>query len=487
LSRAGSPTYAAIDFGASSGRVLTGSLVAGQVNLTERHRFKNSPVQLPGGLHWNLLHLFAESVSALRGTSGLRGIGVDTWAVDYGLLDHRGELLGLPFHYRDGRSDALVGEAYSRVPRAEHYAITGIQELSFNTVFQLLADSSAGEVLPIASRLAMVPDLLALWLTGELANERTNASTTGLLDARTGEWSHDLIARLGLPAQLFQELVDPGARLGVTLPHHEIGAVPVFTVASHDTASAFVGAPISDDHCAVLSSGTWSLLGLELPGPVLTEAAQAADVTNERGIDGTTRLLKNVMGLWLEQECARAWGIGHAELFALASTAPAETPLFDPDRPEFLHPGDMPRRIAEACGDTGQSAPEGAGGMVRSIVTSLACKYRYVLELLESVSGREVHRIHVIGGGSQVALLCKLTADLTGRDVLAGPVEATAIGNVLVQARADGELGSLAEIREVAAASAHPVHFEPSADRAAADATYQRFLAVTGLVQPVAA
>ncbi|MDQ8045921.1 MAG: rhamnulokinase family protein [Solirubrobacteraceae bacterium] len=480
------PTYAAIDFGASSGRVLTGTIVGGQVDLTEHHRFANTPVRLPGGLHWNLLNLFSESVGALRGMHHLRGIGVDTWAVDYGLLDARHELLGLPFHYRDGRSDALVGEAFDRVSRAEQYAIAGIQTLPFNTIFQLLADQD-GPALSAATRLAMVPDLIGLWLTGELANERTNASTTGLLDARTGDWSEGLIQRIGLPTQLFTELVDPGHRLGPTLPHLDVGSVPVYTVASHDTASAFVGAPIVDDHCAVLSSGTWSLLGLELPAPVLTEAAQAADLTNERGIDGTTRLLKNVMGLWLEQECSRTWGIGHAELFALATQSTVEAPLFDPDRPEFLQPGDMPRRIAEACVDAGQAAPEGAGGTVRSILTSLACKYRYVLELLEQVSGREIRRIHVIGGGSQVALLCRLTADITGREVLAGPVEATAIGNVLVQARADGELGSLADIRAVAAASAHPEHFEPSADQAASESTYQRFLAVTGLSQPALA
>jgi rhamnulokinase len=276
-------------------------------------------------------------------------------------------------------------------------------------------------------------------------------------------------------------LVEPGAVLGPTLPEHGLGPVPVFAVASHDTASAFVAAPVRDEHAAILSSGTWSLLGLELPAPVLTDAARDANLTNERGIDGTTRLLKNVMGLWLEQECARAWGLDHAEIFAAAESAPAGGPLFDPDDESFLHPCDMPARIAEACERVGQAPPQGPGAFARSILESLACKYRLVLEGLEAVSGRDVRAIHVIGGGARVDLLCRLTADLTGREVLAGPVEATAMGNVLVQCRAAGELGSLADIRAVVGASTAPVVHEPADDRDAAQDTYNRFLDVTGL------
>jgi rhamnulokinase len=474
------PGYAAIDLGASSGRVLTGRLEGERLALTEHHRFPNRPVRLPSGLHWNLLALFAESMECLRTAGPLRGVGVDTWGVDYALLDDRGRVLGLPFHYRDGRGDAMVARAFERVPRDEQYAVTGIQTMPINTVFQLLADEGSA-ALKAASRLALVPDLLALWLSGELANERTNASTTGLLDARSGEWATDLAARLGLPGTLFDELVDPGAVLGPTLPEHGLGAVPVFAVASHDTASAFVAAPVRDEHAAILSSGTWSLLGLELPAPVLTGAARDANLTNERGIDASTRLLKNVMGLWLEQECAHAWGLDHAEVFAAAESAPAGGPLFDPDDESLLHPRDMPARIAEVCEAAGQPPPRGPGAIARSILESLACKYRLVLEGLQDVSGRDIRAIHVIGGGARVDLLCRLTADLTGREVLAGPVEATAMGNVLVQCRAAGELGSLADIRAVVGASTAPVVHEPSDDRDAAGATYNRFLDVTGL------
>jgi rhamnulokinase len=450
--------FAAIDLGASSGRVVLGRLAAGRVELSELHRFANRPVQLPDGLHWNLLHLFAEAVGALRGRRGLRGVAVDTWGVDYALLDQRGRVLGLPFHYRDNRTDGVI----ERTP--DLYAVTGIQTMPINTVYQLLVDDLVND----AHAIALVPDLLAHWLSGELANERTNASTTGLLDARTGEWAHALIERLGLPARPFGALVEPGTELGRVLGHHELDTT-VYTAASHDTASAFVATPLRDEHSAILSSGTWSLLGVELSAPVFSDPA----LTNERGIDGTIRLLKNVMGLWIEQECARAWDAPFPELHRAALAAPADVPLFDPDGERFLKPGDMPARVAAACGREDM----GRGELIRSIFTSLACKYRLVLERLEAASGREITTVHVIGGGARNELLCRLTADITGREVLAGPVEATALGNVLVQARATGALGSLADMRTVAAASAEPVHYEPSGD---GEATYRRFLDVTG-------
>jgi rhamnulokinase len=458
--------FAAIDLGASSGRVVVGHLSGGRVELTELHRFANRPVQLPDGLHWNLLHLFTEALTALRGRS-LAGVAVDTWGVDYGLLDARGHLLGLPFHYRDDRTGGMVERAFARVPQADAYAVTGIQTMPINTVFQLLAEDR----LDAAAAIALVPDLLAYWLSGELANERTNASTTGLLDASTGEWAHGLIARLGLPASPFGALAEPGTELGRVLAHHDFSA-PVYTAASHDTASAYAATPIRDEHCAVLSSGTWSLLGIELPGPVFSDPS----LTNERGVDGTIRLLKNVMGLWIEQECARVWDVPYPELHRAALEAGADVPLFDPDDEVFLKPGDMPARVAAACGRDDMSR----GETIRAIFTSLACKYRVVLERLEAASGREITTLHVIGGGARNVLLCRLTADVTGREVLAGPVEATALGNVLVQARAAGELGSLADMRAVAAASAQPVHYEPSGD---GDATYRRFLDAVGATE----
>jgi rhamnulokinase len=430
--------FAAIDLGASSGRVVAGRFDGTRMALEELHRFPNRPVRLPDGLRWNLLHLFTEAVEALRGRR-CDGVGVCTWGVDYALLDDRKRVLGLPFHYRDERTAGMS--------RPELYAVTGIQDMSINTVYQLLVDDHVRD----AGHIALVPDLLAYWLSGELANERTNASTTGLLDARTGEWAHGVIERLGLPARPFRELTEPGVALGPALAHHEFDA-PVYTVASHDTASAYAATPVRDEHAAILSSGTWSLLGLELAEPVFTEP----QLTNERGVDGTIRLLRNVMGLWLEQECCRVWDVGFAGLQRAAEAA-GEVPVFDVDDERFLRGGDMPRLIADVCG-----RELSRGETVRAIYVSLAARYRDVLERLEAVTGRSIDTIHLIGGGARNRLLCQLTADVTGRAVLAGPVEATALGNVLVQARAAGELGSLADMRAVAAASADPSEYEPS-------------------------
>jgi rhamnulokinase len=432
--------YAAIDLGASSGRVVLGSFDGRRMTLRELHRFPNRPVRLPDGLHWNLLHLFVEATGALRGRS-LDGVAVDTWGVDYALLDSKGRVLGLPFHYRDARTEGVV----ERTP--DLYDLTGVQTMPINSVYQLLADERVAD----AARFAMVPDLLSYWLSGELANERTNASTTGLLDARTGDWSVQALARVGLPKRPFGTLVEPCTPLGRVLGHHDFDA-PVRAVASHDTASAYVAAPLRDEHAAVLSSGTWSLLGLEVRRPSLDDRA----LTNERGIDGTIRLLKNVMGLWLEQECARVWEVPFEHLHAEAATA-THAVQFDVDDERFLRGGDVPAMIAEACG-----RELTRGETVRSIYVSLAVAYKSVIQRLEAVSGRDVRTIHVIGGGARNTLLCQLTADVTGREVLAGPVEATALGNVLVQARATGELGSLDDMRAVSATSFAPVCYEPS-------------------------
>jgi rhamnulokinase len=487
------PAFAAIDLGAESGRVVVGRLAGGRFDLDVAHRFPNRPVALPDGLRWNLLQLFTEAVDGLRhaaGRTGLHGVGIDAWGVDYALLDEHRRMLGLPFHYRDRRTHGMIERAFGRVSQAELYAATGIQTLSINTVFQLLADEGSA-ALDAAAAIAFVPDLFALWLTGELANERTVASTSGLLDARSGEWSHDIIGRLGLPARPFGELVEPGGVIGGLLAHHADraglpGGLPVHAVASHDTASAFVAAPVGDPaRAAILSSGTWSLLGVELDAPVLNETARAFDLTNERGIDGTTRLLKNVMGLWLVQECRNAWAeggqeLGYDELHRMASSVDGEVPLFDPDLEEFLAPGHMPARIEMACARTGQRLDPSPAVVVRATLTSLACKYRLVLERVERTTGRQVDCVHVIGGGSRNELLCQLTADVLGRPVVSGPVEATALGNLLVQARAAGGIADRAEMRAVARASAAPVVYEPTGERAG-ESTYRRFLAATGL------
>ena len=485
--------YAAVDLGAESGRVMLGQIEAGRARLRLAHRFPNRPVRLPDGLHWNLLSLFAEALGGLTRAAAiapLRGVGVDAWGVDYAMLDARGGVLGLPFHYRDRRTEGMIALAHSRVPREELYAVTGIQTMPINTVFQLLAEEGTA-ALATAERIALVPDLFALWLTGEITNEATAASTTGLLDARTGTWARSLIDRLGLPATPFsRDPVEPGTTIGPVLAAHAavsggVARVPVHAVGGHDTASAFAAAPLENPRAAILSSGTWSLLGLELTEPVLTPQACEYNLTNERGVDGTVRLLRNVMGLWLLQECRRHWHAtggpsDYEELHRLAASARVEVPLFDPDDDVFLVPGDMPARIADACRATGQPSPQDHGEFVRSILVSLTCKYRLVLERLERVSGREIEVVHVIGGGARNELLCALTASMLGRTVLAGPVEATALGNVLVQARAEGELGSLEELRAVSTASSEVAAFEPR-DPDTAAAAYSRFLDVTGL------
>jgi rhamnulokinase len=476
--------FAAIDLGAESGRVVVGRLADGRASLEVVHRFANRPVRLPDGLHWNMTALFEEALEGLGRAvkdASLDGVGVDAWGVDYALLDDAGRLLGLPFHYRDGRTAGMVARAHERVPREELYATTGIQTMPINTVFQLLADERS-PALGAASRIALVPDLFALWLSGELANEVTVSSTTGLLDARTGTWARELIERLGLPARPFAgQPVEAGTTLGRLLRHHGLGRLPVHAVAGHDTASAFAAAPVRTPNAAVLSSGTWSLLGLELDEPVLTPEAAAFNLTNERGVDGTIRLLRNVMGLWLVQECRRALRVDYEALHGLAEAASGDVPLFDPDDEALLAPDDMPAEIGRACIAAGQAAPETPGQLIRSILVSLACKYRLVLERLTRVTGRRVEVVHVIGGGANNELLCGLTADVVGLPVLAGPVEATALGNVLMQARAAGALGSLEELRAVATASAEPLVYEPSGSRDEAEALYGRFLEVTGL------
>ena len=431
--------FAAIDLGASSGRVVCGRFDGSVMTLEELHRFANRPVRLPDGLRWNLLHLFTEAVGALRGRS-LAGVGVDTWGVDYALLDERGRVLGLPFHYRDERTEGASG--------IEGYDVTGIQDMPINTVYQLRADDRVSE----AHAIALVPDLLAYWLSrraGQRAHERLHDRAAGRAHGRVGAGADRAARAAGAAVRVAgraRHAAGTGALASRARSARLHGRVARHRVGVRGRAAARRAA-------AVLSSGTWSLLGLELPEPVFSDRS----LTNERGVDGTIRLLKNVMGLWLEQECARVWDTDFPSLQQAAREVTGEVPTFDPDDERFLRGGDMPALIAEAVG-----TPLSRGEIVRSIYVSLARKYGLVLERLESASGRAVRTIHVIGGGARNELLCQLTADVTGRDVLAGPVEATALGNVLVQARAAGELASLAEMRAVSAASFEPVHYEPS-------------------------
>ncbi|MEU8222681.1 rhamnulokinase family protein [Kribbella sp. NPDC048915] len=429
---------AAVDLGASSGRVMLGEVGPDVLRLRELNRFWNGPVRVRGRLHWDVIHLYRSILEGLQGAGELDGIGIDSWAVDYGLLDRDGRLLGNPVHYRDSRTDGVMERVLSTIPAADLYAVTGLQQLPFNTIYQLAAEELPAD----AATLLMIPDLLSYWLTGAIGVERTNASTTQLYDVRAREWSDELLSRAGLPRRILPALREPGDVIGTALPD-ETGlepGIPVIAVGSHDTASAVVAVPAVDDRFAYISSGTWSLVGLELDAPVLSAEARAENFTNEGGVDGRIRFLRNVMGLWILQECQRIWGDDDlAGLLRRAADAPPFAVLIDPDASEFLAPGNMPALIEAQCRDTGQDVPRSRGAFVRCILESLALAYRRTLRAAQTIADRDVDVLHVIGGGSQNELLCQLTADACGVPVLAGPVEASALGNVLVQARALGE------------------------------------------------
>ncbi|MFF1506860.1 rhamnulokinase family protein [Streptomyces sp. NPDC058326] len=455
---------------------MLGRVGPGRLELTEAHRFPNTPVRLPDGLRWDVLALFQGVLDGLRvaaRSGGVASVGIDTWAVDYGLLDADGALLGAPYHYRDGRTEGAAEKVRGRVGAAELYRVTGLRDLPFNTVFQL-ASAAGSAQLGAARTLLLMPDLLVHWLTGTIGAEETNASTTGLFDARAGGWSSGLLDRLAIDPGLLPPLRAPGDPAGVLLPHVAEytgldAGTPVTTVASHDTASAVVALPAVDGDFAYLSCGTWSLAGLELESPVLTEEARAAGFTNERGIDGTVRFLRNIMGLWLLEECRRTWErqgrpAGLDELLAAAARAEPFASFVDPDAPEFLAPGDMPERIRAYCRRTGQLVPESPGAVVRCVLESLALAHRAALRQAAGLAGREIGRVHLVGGGARNALLCRLTADATGLPVVAGPVEATALGNVLVQARAAGLVGDLSSMRGLVADTQPLRHYVPRED-----------------------
>ncbi|GAA3959931.1 rhamnulokinase family protein [Actinomadura viridis] len=465
------PTFAAVDLGASSGRVMTARIGAGTLDLTEVHRFPNRPVRANGTLYWDLLGLYGNVLDGLRAAPPeLVSVGIDSWAVDYGLLDGNGTLLGNPVHYRDTRTDGVMERVRAEVGDDLLYQVSGLQFLPFNTVYQLVA---ARADLERAETLLLIPDLLAFWLTGQVGAERTNASTTGLLDVREGVWSGTLIERLGLPGRLLPGLREPGEVIGRPRPEvaEETGVaagLAVTAVASHDTASAVAAVPATTGRFGYISCGTWSLVGVELPAPVLGEESRKANFTNEGGVDGTVRYLRNVMGLWLLQESMRAWGSPDLPaLLAEAERVPALRSLVDPDDPEFLPPGDMPSRIAAHCVRRGFPEPRTRAEVVRCVLDSLALAHRRTLREAVRLSGREVEVVHLVGGGSRNDLLCRLTADACGLPVVAGPVEATALGNVLVQARAHGVVGDLAEMRDLVARTQTLRRYEPGGDAAA--------------------
>ena len=432
----------------------------GGIELHEVHRFPNRPVRVRGTLHWDALALWAGVLDGLRiaaRAGGLSGIGIDSWAIDYALLDADGALLGNPVHYRDTRTDGVPDAVDRLVPADELYAVTGVQRLPFNTVYQLYAARETA-ALRGAAALLMIPDLFGYWLTGERCGEVTNASTTGLFDVHAREWSSLLTKRLALRADLLPQVREPGDRVGTVLDPVAAdcglgGEVPVWTVGSHDTASAVLGVPAPDDRFAYISCGTWSLVGVELDAPITTEAARSANFSNELGVDGSVRFLRNVMGLWLLQESVRAWERAGAPvdlpaLLAEAAQLPARRSVVDPDQPQFLPPGDMPARLQDECRRTDQPVPQTRAEITRCILDSLAAAYRRTVHAAAELSGASVAQVHLVGGGAQNALLCQLTADACELPVVAGPVEAAAFGNVLVQARAAGIVsGGRAELR----------------------------------------
>ena len=460
-----SVTVAAVDLGASGGRVMAGRVSDSGVALHEVHRFGNQPVTAGGTLYWDILRLYADVRHGLELAARqfpLASAGIDSWGVDFGLLDEAGALLGNPVHYRDARTEGIRVP----VPAAELYAVTGIQHLPFNTVYQL----AAAPMLRHAATMLLIPDLLAYWLTGQVGAEVTNASTTSLFDVRAQAWATGLIEKAGLPPRIFPPLRRPGEVIGPILGPNGPGIpLPLIAVGSHDTASAVAGVPAEAPGFAYISSGTWSLAGVELDAPVLTEASRAANFTNETGIDGTIRYLRNLTGLWLLQQSLRGWpGSSLDDLLAEAARVPRLRFVIDPDDPVFVPPGDMPGRIAEWLADRGEAVPAGPAETVRCILDSLALAYRRAIAEAQSLSGRHADVVHVVGGGARNALLCQLTADATGLPVIAGPAEATCFGNVLVQARALGAApGDLAGMRALIRSTQPLRSFTPARDAGA--------------------
>jgi rhamnulokinase len=483
--------YLAIDLGAESGRVMLGSLSGGALTLEELHRFANTPVRLPTGLYWDTLRLFHEMLEGLRVAGRERklavdGIGIDTWGVDFGLLGTDGALTGNPVHYRDARTNGMLERTFARVSREEIFAQTGIQFMQLNTLYQLNAMKLEGTpALASAALLLFMPDLFNYFLTGVRAAELSIASTSQFYNPAAKRWATELFEALGLPASILPEIVLPGTRLGTLLPHVAeatgLGNAPVYATCCHDTASAVAAVPAEGDDWCYISSGTWSLMGVELPSPIVNERSLAMNLTNEAGFGGSIRLLKNIAGLWLLQECRRAWVLDgreydYAELARMAASARPFSAIIDPDA--FLEPGNLPEKICAWCRAHGQSAPQDAPEMSRAILESLALRYRQVLESIESLLGRKLSVIHIVGGGSRNQVLNQFVADATARVVIAGPAEATAAGNIMVQALGSGAIESLAHARSLIRRSFPLATFEPHPS-AAWDAAYEQFTAET--------
>ena len=474
----------AIDLGAGSGRVVAGIWNGARLEMDELNRFPNEPIKAPDGLHWDLDRLFDHvkkgiALAIKKYGQAVVSAGVDTWGVDYGLLDSRGKIIGAPFIYRDARTNGMQEKAFTRIPREEIYQRTGIHFMFFNTLFQLLAETN----LERAERLLFMPDLLHYLLSGVPVNERTLAGTGQLLDPHTRDWERGLIRAMNFPEKLFGRLIDAGTVLGPMLPAiaAETGAANLLIIApaTHDTASAVIGVPATEPEPVFLSSGTWSLIGRELNSPVISEESLKAAFSNETGAFGTTRFLKNIAGMWLLQECKRAWdnagqSFSYSDLATQAEQSAPFVTLIDPDVPDFQAPPDMPQAITDFCRRTSQPVPQSPGAFARAIFESLALKYRMVKESLARVTNKPIHRIHIVGGGCRNQLLNQFAADALNCEVICEPVEATCVGNLIMQLHALGEIASLSEGRAVVRRSFETKTYTPQNARAWDDA-FTRF------------
>ncbi|MCD9021812.1 rhamnulokinase [Cohnella silvisoli] len=486
----------AFDLGASSGRALLGRLVDGKIEVEELHRFSNDPVQMGNRLHWDILRLYHEIkqglLKAKHAGIALQSMAIDSWAVDFGFIGKDGELVGNPYHYRDRHTEGAMESLFAQIPPAIIFARTGIQFLPFNTIYQLFALKLANSpLLKEGNRFLMIPDLLRYFLTGQMHNEFSNATTTQLYNPVESKWDTELLKLLEFPKSWFGDVLKPGSHAGMLQPSvcEELGipSIPVYAVAEHDTGSAVAAVPATEKSFAYLSCGTWSLMGTEVNKPVINDLTQKLNFTNEGGVAGTYRLLKNIMGLWILQECRREWeragkSYSFPELVQMAAEAEPFAALIDPDDSSFLPPGDMPSRIVQYCRQTGQQAPESAGQFVRCILESLALKYRYVFELTERLSGQRFNGLHMVGGGIQNTLLCQWSANAIGKPVWAGPAEGSAIGNLVVQWISQGQFADIWEARKVIRDSFPITIYEPE-EREAWNDAFERFCVITGLTE----
>ena len=469
-------TVLAVDLGAESGRVMAVHYDGHSLQLEELHRFPNTTVTIRGTLYWNFLRLWENIQTGIdKGkSSNPASIGVDTWGIDFGLLDKQGDLIGNPVHYRDNRTEEMMAATFAKVSKEEVFNQTGIQFMPINTLYQMVSlVEGQSPHLHIADTFLTAPDLLNYWLTGVKVCEFSNATTTQMFNPLTRNWATPMLEILDIPTHIFPEVVPPGTRLG------NYAGIPVIAPACHDTASAVAAMPTQSENFAYISSGTWSLVGLEVQHPIINEAALLANVTNEGGVYNTYRLLKNVMGLWILHQCRQTWAAqgkkySYDELVSLAQKVPPHQAIIDPDDDRFLPPGNHPQKIKDYCAETGQTVPTDTGSIVRIVLESLALKYRFVLDILRDLSKQPVDLLYIGGGGARNQLLNQLTANATGIPVVAGPIEATVIGNALVQIISLGEISDILQARQIVANMDEIKQYEPE-EAALWNAAYERY------------